>query len=146
MRRLRALPGGPWETTDYGTDRRTHAPLVTGPRAADTTRVRSDELAAGSGSSKREPPRRPLHPGHTASPHSAATPARAGYAAGPALRGGGVYAPGAARPLSGAPGVRRASRRQRGTGTFRLSLASPERVYERSVPAVADDDAAPAGE
>lgn len=95
-------------------------------------------------------PRRPLHPGRTASPRSAATPRRAGYAAGPALRGGGIYAPCAARPLpgapGGAPGVRRASRRQCGSGTFRLSLASPERVYERSVPAVADDDAAPAGE
>lgn len=116
-----------------------------GPRAAEATRAGSDGQTAGGSSREPAGPGRPLHSGA----HGLTRPpAPARHAAGPGLRG--ICSPGPARPLPGAPscapGAWRASRWRRGAGTFRLSRASPERVYERSVPAVADDDAAPAGE
>lgn len=120
-------------------------------RAAEATRTGSYPQAAGSGSNGSSGSTSPRSPGALSAPGSTTSPrvppATAGHAAGPGLRGRGVCSPATAPPLPDcAPGARRASWRRRGAGTFRLSLASPERVYERSVPAVADDDAAPAGE
>lgn len=135
------------DRTDGRTDGREPGPRGAGDAARGLRRARGGQrLQRGPGALSTPGPRASPR----AAPAPAPAPAPAGHAAGSGLRGGGACSQGPARPLCGAPGrapgARRASWRRRGAGTSRLSLSPSERVYERSVPAVADDDAAPAGE